>query len=309
MSLRQIWTDASYVYAATSSGLDIIDIETEQRQSFVTSVNGYNTVWSSDTQVFVGTITGGIKVINKSDVGPPEMSSYTHDYESEPFLSNNNVLYIHGNETKLICCTAKGVDVLRRDSRFVSHTTISGAQKCFVTPNHHYYYTVSGTNEWYLHRLNDNSGNWLTSDVTYVTGSGFLTEATCLNDLYITEHTSISGVNNTLFVATDYGVHVYDEDSGDYSVFTTVSAVVSPERLEILAGSSNNFTSVWADPEANVKLAKLYVGSTGTGAAFSVVDLEHTLLIDSYTIDKEGSNDEKLEREDIVDINVSTTGA
>ena len=76
----------------------------------------------------------------------------------------------------------------------------------------------------------------------------------------------------------------------------------------ILAGRSKNFTSIWADPNANINTAKLYVGSAGPGAAFSVIDLEHKVLIDSYKIDKEGIHGELLDREDIVDINVNTAG-
>ena len=78
---------------------------------------------------------------------------------------------------------------------------------------------------------------------------------------------------------------------------------------KILAGSSRNFTSVWADPNANIETAKMYVGTAGPGAAFSVIDIGHTALVDSYTINKEGNYDETLDGEDIVDINVNTAGA
>jgi hypothetical protein len=73
---------------------------------------------------------------------------------------------------------------------------------------------------------------------------------------------------------------------------------------KILAGTSNNFVAIWADPTANLNTAKFYVGTTGVGAAFSAVDLQHKVLYDSYTISDGGQNKEPLEREDIVDINV-----
>ena len=76
----------------------------------------------------------------------------------------------------------------------------------------------------------------------------------------------------------------------------------------ILLGS-NNFTSVWADPNANINNAKLYIGSSGTGASFSVIDLNNRIIIDSYTLITMGANEEFLDGEDIVDINVSTAGA
>lgn len=77
----------------------------------------------------------------------------------------------------------------------------------------------------------------------------------------------------------------------------------------ILSGQNKNFTSVWADTNANINTAKVYIGSSGPEAAFSVVDLNSRTLIDSYTIIDMGENDEFLDREDILDINVSTTGA
>ena len=77
------------------------------------------------------------------------------------------------------------------------------------------------------------------------------------------------------------------------------------ESIKILAGRSKNFTSVWADPNANIETAQMYVGSRGTGAALSVVDLAHNVLIDSYLIDKQGDLGEFLDSEDIIDINVN----
>ena len=218
--LNQIWTDDKYVYAATTSGLDVINIETELRQSFASNSSGYTTVWSDGNEVFVGTTAAGIKFFSQSSIGPAEMISCLVDYARVPFLTSNSIRYIHGNSNKLICCTMRGVDIIRRDSQYITRTVINGATKCFVTPNHdYYYYTVSGSTSWTLNRLNGNTGNWTTPDISYTTGSGFLETATRINDFYITEHTSVSGADNTLFIATDVGVYVYDEGSTKYAFF------------------------------------------------------------------------------------------
>jgi len=226
--LVQIWTDNKYVYAATSSGLAIVDIELEQQISFATNREGYTTVWTDDEKILVGS-SRGIKVMDKENVGPEEVFLYLQDYARTPDITSEDVRYIHGNENKLICCTAEGVDVFWRNSTgYRVYTELSGAKKCFATPNNYFYYTVSGTSvsgtpPWYICRLNDVTSNWNEPDVTYTTGSGFLVDAACLNDFYVTEHTSISGMNNTLFVATDAGVYVYDEGADRYAVYTTVS--------------------------------------------------------------------------------------
>jgi hypothetical protein len=147
-------------------------------------------------------------------------------YAQTPDLTSDNVRYIHGNDTRLVCCTDAGVNIIRRDSSYITKATISGAMKCFVTPDYdYYYYTVEDTSSsiWYLYRLNGNTGDWASSDVTYSTGTGFLRDATNISDMYVTEHTSTAGSNNTLFLATLSGVYVYDEGTAEYFIFTTVS--------------------------------------------------------------------------------------
>lgn len=297
--LHQIWTDEPYVYAATSSGLDIIDIATEQRQSFATNSSGYTTVWSSSTQVFLGS-SAGVKVLNKQSIGPLELSSKVTDYVRVPRITSDDIRYIHGNEDKLICCTAEGVDTVHRPGYGVSSTSVSGANKCFVTHNYdHFYYTVSGV-DWQLCRIDYTGGGWTTPDVVYTTGSGFLENSTRINDIYVTGHTSVSGVNNTIFLAADDAVYVYDEDSKASLKLTTAFP---------LAGTSSNYTSVWADSFANIETGSVYVGTTGSGAALSVYNLEHSTLTDSYLIDQEGSTEEFLDAEDIVDININIAGS
>jgi hypothetical protein len=140
-----------------------------------------------------------------------------------PFITSNSVRYIHGNSNKLICCTVEGVDIIRRDSNYITHTNVLGATKCFVTPNYdYYYYTVSGTTNWYLNRLNNNTSDWTTSDIVYTTGSGFLSDSVAIKDFYVTEHTSISGLNNTIFLIADDGVHIYDEGSNDHIIYRVI---------------------------------------------------------------------------------------
>jgi hypothetical protein len=70
----------------------------------------------------------------------------------------------------------------------------------------------------------------------------------------------------------------------------------------ILAGLSNNFVGIWADPTAGSASGMVYFLSTGTGAALSIVDMETKLLYDRYTKDLKGRANESLDQEDPVDI-------
>ena len=222
--LNQIWTDENYVYAATSNGLNVIDIETEEIISKEQSYS-YTTVWANIDTVFLGTNGHGIKSLAKSIIVPGEIFVGLNNYASEPDITNNNINCLHGNYHKLMCCTISGVDIIDFETHYITHTTISaGAKKCFAAENDKFYYTVSGTNNQYIYRLDSNNGDWITPDHTYTTGTLFLSGASGINDIYVTAETSLAGNEyNTLFVSTDYGIHIMDEGTGIYAIYTTVS--------------------------------------------------------------------------------------
>lgn len=70
----------------------------------------------------------------------------------------------------------------------------------------------------------------------------------------------------------------------------------------ILAGTSDNFTAIWADPTTSLTTGKIYIASP---SAFSIVD--STVLVDYYTTTHSGGGNEALEQEDIKDINITVT--
>lgn len=220
---NQIWMDSEYVYAATSSGLSIVDIETEEQVSFASYTGGFSSVWSDEDYVYLGTTASGVVALLKSYVGLTDLSSYVHPFISYPDITSNQVNYIHGNSNKLILCTVSGVDIVRKETSYITHTNISSPQKCFATENYDYfYYTVSGST-WSLNRLNGNRSDWSYADKTYFAGENFLAGAEKITDFFVTEHTSTSGTNNTIFLTTDLDVRVYDEGSDEYLIFTTIS--------------------------------------------------------------------------------------
>ena len=223
-TLNQIWTDETYVYAVTSRGLNIIDIETENVVANEYS-HAYTTVWANNDTIFLGTSEDGIKSLDKSFIGTGEIYTGLVDYVSEPDITNNDIKYLHGNYHKLMCCTSSGIDIIGLVTHYITHTTITGgAKKCFATENDKFYYTVSGINNQYIHRLDSNTGDWLTQDYTYTTGATFLYSASVINDIYATAETSLAGNEyNTLFAVTNYGIHIIDEGTGLYAIYTTVS--------------------------------------------------------------------------------------
>ena len=76
-----------------------------------------------------------------------------------------------------------------------------------------------------------------------------------------------------------------------------------------LSGTSSNYNSIWADSGANINTGKFYVTTTGNGASLSIVDLQHSVVIDNYTLHTAGNSGDFLDSEDIVDININIVGA
>lgn len=225
--LYQIWTDSSYVYAATSEGLKIYDITSESQYAYVTYSGGFNTVWANDGKVFVGTTDDGVKYINKTcisgSVGSPyDLITCLNDFSDLTYyheLTSDDIRYIHGSGDVLCVVTNSGVDVVKIDPQsYRSHSLVNNAKKSFMTGNKKFYYTVSGT-EWALNRVDSCLCDWFVPDKSYTTGGGILPAGEKINDIFITENTASDGVSNTIFCATSSGVYIIDGGSDQYIIY------------------------------------------------------------------------------------------
>ena len=218
------------------------------------------------------------------------------DYTSPFGISSQNIRYIHGSgDDYLMCCTNLGVDVYyKKPTMYRSTATISGTRKCFITSTGKFYYTTVSGNTWCLNRVDKPLWDWTAPDYAYVAGVNILPANLGINDIFVTENTASNTTDNTVFIATTSGVYVIDECNLDYNSYftTTVSGGV-------LVGTSNNFTAIWADPDASLNNGKFY---TASPAAFSIVD--NTVLCDYYTTTHKGAVNEILEQNDIKDINI-----
>ncbi len=232
--LNQIWSDDYYVYAATSSGLDIIDKTEEQKIAYINNNDGFETVWANDDRIYLGTSVSGIRYFDKICISgtvfiPEDLVGCLLDYVPPYGITSQNIRYIHGNNDYIMWCTDLGVDVYKAEPYgYRSFTTVSGAQKCFMTSIGKFYYTTisgataSGTYDlWSLNRLNNSLTDWVVPDYNYSTGINILPAGLAINDMFITEGTAVNGIDNTIFIATTSGVYVVDEGSLDYVVYYT----------------------------------------------------------------------------------------
>lgn len=225
LTLYQIFTDNNYVYVATSSGLDIVDLVSENTAANINYPGGFNTVWGNTSSIYLGTTNSGIKSLSYTTISgnisdPYDLSSHLIDLYNYPYISSNNIKYIHGNEANLLVCTNSGVDYIRTTGNpiFVSSTSIAGVQKCFLSSTSGYY-TTSGT-EYSLNRIDNMNADWSTPSRSYVTGSGIFDISVSLNDMYVTNGTGSDGISNCIFCATSSGIYIIDESQYGSEVFS-----------------------------------------------------------------------------------------
>lgn len=214
--LKQIWADDNYVYAATSSGLDIIEMEAEQQCAYVTYSGGFTTVWGNDAAVYIGTQDAGIKMLSKTSVSgniydPYNLTLSLVDYANYPAITSDYVRYIHGQENLIMCCTASGVNVLGVYGK-EGQTWEASAFKCFLAENERLYYTTISGGTHVLNRVNG-AWDWVQPDKRYIAGDIVFESGISINDIFI--------YNNTIYAATSNGVYAIDDDTDDFVVYFT----------------------------------------------------------------------------------------
>jgi hypothetical protein len=227
-TLNQLWRDESYVYVATSLGLDIIELATQNKVSYILYNGGFTTVWSSSDYVYLGTSSAGIKYLDKGDiledaVEPVNISSILNDYNYFYNVSVSKIKHLHGKDTTLMVITSSGIDIIDNGASkpFKSTFNNTNVTKGFMMDNYSFYYVLQNSTTDGIFRMNSAYCDWDTPDVSYLTGGGFIPPSLDINDIFVTASTSVNTVDNTLFVATTAGVLVLDEGTSEFDAYYT----------------------------------------------------------------------------------------
>jgi len=221
--LNQIWTDDTYVYAATTDGLNIIELSSEMAYAHVTYSGGFNSVWSDDDKVYLATSGTGVKYVEKvcisgSVSNPYELSTCLVDYLNTPELLSDYVKYLHGNNGHMVFSTTSGINYRGPDPYYQrAKSPFTVAEKVFITSTGKMYYTTVSGSIWSINVKNPDNQDWSDPDKVYKTGTFLINTGVDILDIFITEGTSDTRIDNTIFVATSSGVFVIDEglDEGD----------------------------------------------------------------------------------------------
>ena len=227
--LRQIYSEENKVFSVTSIGMDLFDMDSN-KVSYIINRNGFNTVCGSQDFIYLGTPYNGIKYLEKTTLSgnieePVDLEGNLIDYDYSNNVSSNEIKYIHCNyyNNILSVVTSKGIDVLNNNcgNKFKSTTVNSNIMKCFLTSKNELYYFTHGADIDGIFKMRSVLCDWEVPQVSYLVGHSFLPTNTRINDIFITENTSINGNNNTLFVATNDGAYVVDEESMEFAKYTT----------------------------------------------------------------------------------------
>lgn len=218
--LNQLWRDLNYVYTVTSSGLDVFDIFSTNKVAYIISEGGFTTIWGNDAFIYLGTCCNGIKYLEKPLVSYGNLETYLEDYSYYYNTSSNNIKYLHGYMNTLAVITDIGIDILNMDSQgFKSTTSGTSFTKCFLTSKNELYYITQESESDGIGKVNSIVCDWLEPTNFYAVGTSFLPDNQGINDIFITECTSLNGVDNTLFVATDSGAYVLDEGTLKFDMY------------------------------------------------------------------------------------------
>jgi hypothetical protein len=177
------------IFHSTSSGVQIYDLD----GAYIDLVSWLDasSVWADDSYVYIGTTDSGVLRTSTASI-----SGAIYDdlqvYKEYPNITNNEVIYLHGGGEYLCVTTVSGVDQYNTVSGTRIYTIISGADKCFQTVDGAFYYNESDE----LH-------------------SDMLLGMSTINDIYVTEGTSMYNNDNVLFIAANNGAHIIEERKGD----------------------------------------------------------------------------------------------
>jgi len=276
---KDVFIDTDNAYIVTSNGLDIYDLYTEQLSAFVSRDGGFVTIFGNNDYIFLGTTDSGVKCITKSCISgsissPINLESCLNDLSVlTPYyeLTSNKIVDIHIYENVLCAITNSGVDVVKLNPQsFRSYTTVSGAEKCFITKDELYYIV---NNELCI--VNTYLVDWNAPTKCYSPGSGVLASGVNIKDLFV----DTGGIDNFIYLATNSGIYIINESTDSYNVYGT-----------------NTYNSI------SILNNKIYAS---TVSGIEVVLYDTLKLYDLYTPDVSGRARELLYDGDLISFEVA----
>jgi hypothetical protein len=214
--LYQIYTDNNYVYAATSSGLNIISLQDQLKGAYVPYELGFSSVCGNNDKVYLGTFTDGIKYLYKSSISlnydfPLDLSSSLFNFDSSYQPSYDKINHIFLLDDIISISTDVGLDVISLHGQgFKSSVSSTKIIKSFLTSKREVYY-ISKEDYYQVNKVNSYLFDWTVPDKIFNANDDFVKGEVDIKDIYVSCDTSSVDGFNTLFMATSSGIYVLDE--------------------------------------------------------------------------------------------------
>lgn len=275
-NIRQIRYDQNYIYVTTTTGLLIKDFSSTTTVAFIVYTNGFTAIWDNGETVYLGTLSSGVKFLNKSDitVSPDtelDLTSYLKSYTGIYLPDSLAISFLHGYDDVLVVCTILGINIIQNKNNIFKSTYLSSTiDMCFLTSNRILYYLDNGI----IYKLKTILCDWVSLDtIQYNDIFGDALDITCF---CITENTSYVPGYNTLFLGTTNGIYVLDEGTLEFDYYTNISVY-----------GSNSIIALKTSKTANRFSGKLYI-TTFNPTALITFDLKDKYTYDIYTTAKKG---------------------
>ena len=152
---RNIWYNDPYIYKATKQGVEIYNSSSEILTNSISLVDGANSIWANSDYFYVATTNSGIY---RGSVDTISGTLFLEEYRSYPFITANDVNYLHGSGDYLCASTVSGVDRYKFSDGAREYIIKDDITKCFQTSTGDYYYTVNPFNN--VIGLDDNIFGW-----------------------------------------------------------------------------------------------------------------------------------------------------
>jgi hypothetical protein len=212
-------SDSDYYYVIGTSGMVIVDQNTNIERGYLPFSGGFNAVWAkASSAVYLGADSGMYRFIKPPTLSGQDVSSYLGLHRTTPELNSNEVLAIDGlDNNNIIVGTSSGVTYFKDNSVFKDNSYYPVSSVKLLEEGPTLYYGGS----FGIASIEAPTSDWTSSDIDYL-----LTDSSTPG-LHSNEVTDIDAIKASgirlVAISTNSGVTIVEHLDG--STINTSSVI------------------------------------------------------------------------------------
>lgn len=276
-----------YYFITTSGGLDIVDLNSNLNVAYASLSGGFTCVGldenvCSSQEILLGTNGDGVYSYTLPDT---EFLSQNITSEVLPFytaasgdLTSNVIdcIDLDFETSRNLVGTESGVDYHSGATRyFSSYGSAVNTTACKLTSSGDVYYSPTDSGIYAKYGLIN--ADWGSPDYSLDSTTTPALSGNLVNDIDVTQ---VSGLNY-VYLATNSGVFIYEEDRNDIATSTTKTY-----GLSVISGSSLNITGIKASTNSTLTSGKILISTYDTSTTDGVIqeiDLSTDTVINTFS--------------------------